>query len=421
MIIDATAQGALEKLIRDINNKYVYWDKFKDMTLPVQLSHEEVWQTVTTQRNQGYTRELFFNDLLIRWWTSNALEKLLHQLDLTLAGEKNLPSLTDPKLIHRFHMNAVLEESIASAQLSGATISKRLVKEMLIKKLIPKNKEELVCLNIYKTLQIIENHRMKTMDKALFLFLHQLLTKDTIKPKGIGRYRSNEKIDTSNVEQKEQPFVVKASMVTDLMQHVFDFYNNDLLPYFIHPVIKAALLHYLIISIRPFKDGNGRIARILANMYLWKNNYRAIGFTAISSVILKLKQQYHKSILHSIQEKNAGYFINFFCQSLQIAYRSFADAVNKNPLKSKPQLTKKISGYNDRQFSILQSIKEDATKIVTIRELRTVYGISKETARTDLTILVEKGWLKYYHLNKKTYAFIKGNEFDAQISNLELI
>ncbi|ULT44737.1 DeoR family transcriptional regulator [Niabella defluvii] len=79
----------------------------------------------------------------------------------------------------------------------------------------------------------------------------------------------------------------------------------------------------------------------------------------------------------------------------------------------------KIPGYNERQTSVLQWLKEDGSKVVTIRELRSVYGISKETARTDLTALVEKGWIKYYHINKKTYAFVKDDRFDEQAAALQ--
>ena len=55
---------------------------------------------------------------------------------------------------------------------------------------------------------------------------------------------------------------------------------------------------------------------------------------------------------------------------------------------------------------------DDPEKIVTIRELRSGFGVSKETARTDLTGLMEKGWIQFFHLNKKTYAFVKSVSFD---------
>lgn len=98
--------------------------------------------------------------------------------------------------------------------------------------------------------------------------------------------------------------------------------------------------------------------------------------------------------------------------------RDFALRISKEKVEKPVQ---KIPGYNERQTTVLEWLKEDGAKVVTIRELRSVYGVSKETARTDLTALVEKGWIKYYHINKKTYAFVKDDGFDELLTNIQAL
>jgi len=407
---------ALRKLISDLNNNYVHWDKFKDMLLPVDGSREDIWQQVTSEREQGFTRALFISDTKIKWWLSNAMEAQLHKLDIGLAGGRGMEALLESKHVHRHKTSALLDESIASAQLAGAIVSKKAAREMLLKKRSPQNVNEQICINIYRSLQLAFSKKEAPLTEALLLQLHQALTKDTIKLKGIGQYRTNNKVDASSIEASHSYKPVDAGQIPRLMETVFALYNEEAEPFFIHPLVKACILHYLVVTIRPFKDANGRIARLLAQMYLLKKEYWVAAFISPSNVISKFKPQYHKSIVQSQTDgNNTGYFIQFYIQSMQMAYKSLRDFVLRITREKTQTGVNKLPGYNERQTAVLQWLKEDGEKVVTIRELRSVYGVSKETARTDLTALVSKGWIKYYHINKKTYAFVKGEAFGELI------
>lgn len=413
---NTTRSEALQKLINNLNNNYVHWDKFKDMQLPLDASHEEIWQQAISERQQGNTRKLTIENISINWWLSNTMEAQLHKLDIGLAGGLGMDVLLAPKYVHRHKTNMLLDESITSSLLAGAIVPKKAAREMLLKKRSPQNKDEQVCINIFRALQLSISKKEQPLTQDLLFQIHQTLTKDTIKLKGIGNYRTNIKIDTSSIDTSAGYKPVEATLVPQLMNLVFDFYNNDTEPFFIHPLVKASIIHYLITSFRPFKDANGRMARLLAQMYLLKKEYWVTEFISVSNIISKFKPKYHKAIaLSQADGNNIGYFLQFYIQSLQMAHKSLKDFVQRINKERTEKASPKRSGYNDRQTTVLQWLKDDAEKIVTIRELRSVYGVSKETARTDLTALVEKGWLKYYNINKKTYAFVKGDSFDALI------
>ncbi|MCH5599906.1 Fic family protein [Niabella ginsengisoli] len=407
-------EDPLRKLINNLNNNYVHREKFKDMQLHVDGSRDDIWKLAVTEREQGFSRRLSHKGIDLKWWISNTLEAQLHQLDLGLAGGRNLNALLESKHTHRHKTNALLDESITSAQLAGATVTKKAAKEMLLKKRTPQNVNEQICINIYKTLQLGYSKTAEPLTEQLLLQLHQTFTKDTIKLKGVGNYRTNNKVDTSSIDNTSGYKLTDAKDVAQLINLVFDLYNNDSEPFFIHPLVKAAIIHYLVVTIRPFKDANGRIARLLAQMYLLKKDYWVAEFVSISNVISKFKPQYHKAIVQSqTDENNMGYFIQFYVQSVSMAYKSLRDFVLRISKEKVEKTANRIPGYNERQTAVLQWLKEDGSKVVTIRELRSVYGVSKETARTDLTALVTNGWIKYYHINKKTYAFVKAEEFDA--------
>jgi Fic family protein len=412
--------NALRKLISNLNNNYVHWEKFKDMQIPEPDYRMDIWAKVLAEREQGFYRRLSFSSIEIKWWISNALEAQLHQLDIGLAGGRDFHVLLEPRQVHRHKTNALLEESISSAQLAGITVSKKAAKEMLLKKRAPQDVAEQVCINIFKALQLAYAKKDEDLKEALFLQFHQILTRDTIKLKGIGQYRTNNKVDVSAVDMSAAYKPADVTLIPEIVEQLIRFYNNDAEPFFIHPLVKAGLIHYIITTVRPFKDGNGRIARLLSQMYLFKKGYWVTEFLSVSNVISKFRQQYHKTFSQvQSDENNTGYFLQFYIQSVQMAFKSLRDFALRISRERVEKPVQKIPGYNERQTSVLQWLKEDGSKVVTIRELRSVYGISKETARTDLTALVEKGWIKYYHINKKTYAFVKDDRFDEQAAALQ--
>ncbi len=414
--------NALRKLISNLNNNYVHWDKFKDMQIPEPDYRLDIWAKVLAEREQGFYRRLSFPSLEIKWWISNSLEAQLHKLDIGLAGGRDLQVLLEPKHIHRHKTNALLDESIASAQLAGVTVSKKAAKEMLLKKRAPQDINEQVCVNIYRALQLAYSGKEENLSVDLLFQLHQTLTRDTIKLKGIGKYRTNNKVDLSAVDAAAGYKPVDVIDIPPIVEQLAALYNNDSEPYFIHPLVKACLIHYIITTARPFKDGNGRLARLLAQMYLLKKGYWVTEFISVSNIVSKFRPQYHKTFSQAqTDDNNAGYFIQFYIQSLQMAFKSLRDFALRISKEKVEKLVQKIPGYNERQTTVLEWLKEDGAKVVTIRELRSVYGVSKETARTDLTALVEKGWIKYYHINKKTYAFVKDDGFDELLTNIQTL
>ncbi|HEX7754015.1 MAG TPA: Fic family protein [Niabella sp.] len=406
-------QLELFQSILQINNSYLDWEKVQHMVLkPDALSNELIWQASLSARQQGFTRQISALGQSFSWSVSNDMELLLHDLDVHIAGGRVFGGIMEQKNDHRYLINALMDETMASAQLAGFGVTKKLVKELLLKKKTTANETEQVLVNLYKSLQKVKEWEAQPFTESRLLELHQLLTKDTIKLKGIGRYRTNNKIDSSNIENAAAYAPVDAKEIRKWMQWLEAFINDNKKPFYIHPVIKACIIEYLITYIRPFKDANGRIARLTGYWYLLQQGYWISAYMSVSNVIIKLKAQYHKAFVQSKSNADIGYFIHFMTQAVRMAYRSLKDSLQRTNNEKENNPFVKINGLNVRQAAALQWIMDDPEKIVTIRELRSGFGVSKETARTDLTGLMEKGWIQFFHLNKKTYAFVKSVSFD---------
>ena len=72
----------------------------------------------------------------------------------------------------------------------------------------------------------------------------------------------------------------------------------------------------------------------------------------------------------------------------------------------------KLENINERQAQILYWIEEDSNRFFTVKEIETIFKITNQTARTDIEYLVEKRFLKKIKVNKKSFNYWKGEDFD---------
>ena len=95
-------------------------------------------------------------------------------------------------------------------------------------------------------------------------------------------------------------------VVPSLMESLFEYINgNDL-----HPIILASIFHYYFVTIHPFSDGNGRLARFWVSLILtdWNKNFKYI---PIEEEIYINQEEYYNSIAQCHINGNANIFISF--------------------------------------------------------------------------------------------------------------
>src|SRR5205807_4829119 len=89
-----------------------------------------------------------------------------------------------------------------------------------------------------------------------------------------------------------------------------DFANEETPDYFIHPVIRAIILHFWLAYDHPFVDGNGRTARALFYWSMLRSRYWLFEFISISNILRKAPIKYGRSFLYTETDDNdLTYFI----------------------------------------------------------------------------------------------------------------
>jgi len=248
------------------------------------------------------------------------------------------------------------------------------------------------------------------------LEVHRQITHNTLNNKtDEGRFRSTNDIFVVNqVESEIVHTPPDFNDVPELIEQVCHFFNADKHDFFIHPVIKGIILHFMIGYIHPFVDGNGRTARALLYWYLLSKGYWLTEYLSISRLIIKSKNQYESAYLYTENDENdLTYFINYNLKTMDLAYEALRMYIQRK-IEEKKYVTnfQRIPGINDRQAEIIKWFYDEPQLLLTVKEVENRLMISNQTSRTDLQQLINSGFIEQIQLNKKKQAFVRNENFD---------
>lgn len=399
-----------------IESEYLHWDKVK--YLGFKKNDINLWKEIKLIRKL-ISKKFVLNTkhpISLEYGVNDFLQQKLHYLDFNFGAGIQKEQLLSDLDKHQYLSNALMEESIFSSMIEGATTTRVKAKDMLRKGKKPNNKSEQMILNNYKTIQYISENKSEEITIHKLFEIHKLVTENTLEEENCGVFRNTNDVLVMNQITGEIVHTPPSfKKLEELMQSFCDFFNNNPKEEFIHPIVKASILHFLIGYIHPFVDGNGRTARALFYWYLLKNGYWLTEYLSISRVILKTKTQYEKAYIYSeIDEMNVSYFIHYQVKVLTQAFEDLKDYLSEKK-KEENKLNKylKVSNINERQAQILYWIEDDANRYFSVKEIENIFSVTNQTARTDIEELVDQDFLKKVSINKKSFNYWKGEKFDT--------
>lgn len=320
--------------------RYFYWDELKyrdDLPLKTQL---ENWTLVKIHRKIKY-QKLFFGKYTFHYYLSSYQLKKLHEFDLKLIGGLKQNPIS-PSDRFEYFKSSILLEAISSSQIEGAATTTELAKDMLKSGREPKNESEQMIFNNHRAIRFINESIDQDLNLKFIIDLHTIMTRKTEAEYCSGNFRTKEVYVTDHANGEVAHIPPEHTEVKNLMNDLCMFINDD--DEFIHPIIKASILHFMIGYIHPFLDGNGRTSRALFYWYLIKKDYTLINNISISKVILESRTQYDKAFLKT--ENDLNYFINYSIKNLHIAFEKLS--------KYRDSKTKEREKANSIAFSLIQ-------------------------------------------------------------------
>ncbi|MFL9483618.1 Fic family protein [Chitinophagaceae bacterium LWZ2-11] len=407
-------------ILKDIQDNYLYWDKVKYKSK--NHNPEKFWNAVKFHRWLK-TNIITFGKHDFKYVITDYMQRALHQFDMHIGGNlgSNIGIAETDKT--KFVISSIIEEAISSSQMEGANTTRRKAKEMIQKEQKPQNKSEQMIMNNFITMKHIVQHKNDQITPENILYIHKLIANKTLNEEGDeGQFRDNDDVHVVDHINSEIVHIPPPRNELDKLIEDLCFFCNNESENFIHPIVKGCVIHFMIGWIHPFTDGNGRTARALFYWYMLKNGYWLTEFLSISRIIKDTKAQYEKAYLYSeIDGNDLSYFITYHIKTMEKAFDALKVYINRKQ-KEVFQAAKfmKIPNVNDRMAQILKILHDDSERVLTTKEVETRFNISNFTARSDLKMLVDLGFLEIIQVNKKKQNFIKSKDFEKIVKRNDL-
>jgi len=392
----------------DRKGRYLHWVEFK---WRVAQGDDEIsaWIVTKLARN-ARTNKLPLLEAesvyCFAYCIPDSLYAQLHSIDKMIGGGQQLSngnnSISSEDKYHYFVKSLMLEEAITSSQLEGASTTREVAEEMLKKNLAPKDKSQQMIFNNYQLMKKVVERKNEELSIEFILELHKIATYKAIDNQAVsGELRQENNIFVSDLygENTFKPpdWITLQNRLTKLC----DFANQDHSQNqnFIHPIIKAIILHFMIAYIHPFGDGNGRTARAIFYWSILRSGYWLFEYVSISKFIKEKHGAYDKSFIYTeTDDFDLTYFLYNQVNTIEKAVKALYEYIDRKKrdfsefmswIDQSPVAKTLIRG----QLEILKEALKSPGREFTARQVSTDFGVTENTARIYLKALVDKDLL----------------------------
>ncbi|NWE02000.1 MULTISPECIES: Fic family protein [Pseudomonas] len=382
----------------DDKGRYLHWDEFRRYPSPG-VQKEAAWAAIKLSRACG-SKSLELRSACgspFFLCTTEFCEAVIHaieQVTSRLGGAAaSSPHYRDNA---KYLVDALMmEEAISSAQLEGASTTRKIAKDMLAKERAPQNDDERMILNNYQLMKHAKYNKDENLSVALICEFQSIATagvdEEDAHP---GHIREDDDIfvggPTDEIIHQPPPASLLPVRLEALCLFANDLHDGQDGRPFIHPVVKAIILHFMIGYEHPFRDGNGRTARCLFYWFMLKHGYWPFEYISISTLLKEAPMQYGRSYVHTETDAfDLTYFVTYQLRVIERAIKAFMQHF-ENKRQEAVELTAWVQtlqlkgGLNYRQGHFLKKVLQHPGRIFTPKELTHDYDISENTARNDL-------------------------------------
>jgi Fic family protein len=393
----------------DAKGRYLHWDEFKWRVavgddelaawLATKISRRAIIKTLSTLQAE--------DDTSFSYCVPDSLFAQLYTIDQMSGGGRKLSdgSLVSSNDKNRYLIKSLMqEEAITSSQLEGASTTREVAKSMLEKNITPKDKSQQMILNNYRLMKEAVARKDEPLSIELILELHQIETDDAIDNQAIpGEFRQDNRIVVANLYHENTFYPPDHTTIRERLSHLCEFANDDAgqidRNQFIHPIIKAIILHFMISYIHPFGDGNGRTARAIFYWSILRSGYWLFEYVSISKLIQEKRGDYDKAFIYTeTDDFDLTYFIYNQVDTIEKAVKSlysyidrkkrdfyeFMDWMDQSPV---------AKTLKRGQLEILKEALREPGREFTSRQVALNFGVTENTARNYLNQLAAKDLL----------------------------
>ncbi len=274
----------------------------------------------------------FLNSIRI----SNDLLKTVREIG-EYHGKEALFKQQSPQTLETLVQNAIIQSTESSNRIEGIEAdSPNRLKALMKKKARPKTRSEQEIAGYRDVLSLIHHsHEHIHLNSNLILQLHRDLFKFSPTPGGICKKTDNDIVETKKDGSRFNRFKPTPAWQTpDAMSLLHRQFEESLIePHSLEPLLAISSYVLDFLCIHPFLDGNGRMARLLTLLLLYRFDYQVGRFISLERIIEDTKETYYEALFESSQGWHEGkhniepWWNYFLGVMLRTAYKEFEERV----------------------------------------------------------------------------------------------
>lgn len=277
-------------------------------------------------------------------------------------------------------------------------------------KVVGRDRDIQEVLNYRNVLKFIEGYENNTIADETVKHIHSLTTDKLMPEVVVGEYRKSQVVvknsQTGEITFRPPAAVEVPFLVSDFLLWLSKANNEE-----VHPTLKAGITHYELVRIHPFLDGNGRVARAIATLSLFKDGYDIKRFFSLEEYYDREPMNYYQA-LQSVATENGNmtHWLEYFIEGLAIELTRIKEKVKSlsTDLKIKKSMGGQQLSLSERQIKIVEFILENGfLQNKAFFELFPM--ISEDTVLREIKDLMKKGILQKQGSTKGVRYTLKTN------------
>ncbi len=229
--------------------------------------------------------------------------------------------------------------------------------------------------------------------------IHRVTVQKIVAEEKIGVFRTSQVVvkeeGTGEIIFSPPPFVEVPYLIED-----FFVWLNSSEAMDIHPILRAAITHYILVAIHPFVEGNGRAVRAFTTLMLMREGYDIKGFFSLEEHFDSDPAAYYEALSavdkqsKNIAARDLTPWLEYFSEVVAVELNKVKEKVRKLSIDTriKAKMGEQIA-LSERQMALVEYISDQGS--ANMQELKKILSmVSEDTILRDLSDLLGKGIIK---------------------------
>jgi len=261
-------------------------------------------------------------------------------------GKQDLFTRQSPQKLKVLRESAMIESAVSSNRIEGVTVDQTRIRTVVFGKSILHDRDEEEVRGYRDALKLIhEQGKRLSVSEETILNLHRLCRGEVW---DAGRYKEKDGDIVeryANGRERVRFKTVAAVKTPAFMKELTERWEQCLSEKWVHPLIGMVGFNLDFLCIHPFRDGNGRVSRLLLLLQCYHLGCEVGRYISIERLIEENKERYYETLEQSSEgwhdgKHNPWPYINFVLYTLKTAYREFEERVGQiaSPKGAKTEL-----------------------------------------------------------------------------------